>query len=114
MQSKSLNDCNLAYLEKNFGLRRLRTQESLDAWLSLANSMEIDEAARLVVPIFQDLLITNVESWNEQELRLHFIGPMFSLIRFTEPYRYNLFAEHFIKADILLEFYRFWFRFIDT
>lgn len=101
IQAKSLNDCNLAYLEKNFGLRRVRTDESLDAWLSLSATMEVDEAPRLVIPIFQDLLITNVESWNEQELSLHFIGPMFSLIRFTDPYRFNLFAEHFIKADVL-------------
>lgn len=35
----------------------------------------------------------------------HFIGPMFSLIDFTEPYRFNLFAQRYISAtvnDILL------------
>lgn len=101
IQAKSLNDCTLVFLEKNFGLRKVRNHESLDEWLRLAAQMEVEEPARLVIPIFQELLIINVESWNEQELSLHFIGPMFSLIRFTEPYRYNLFAEHFIKADVL-------------
>jgi len=48
----------------------------------------------------QALLIENTDGWNEQELALHFIGPIFSLVHFTEPYRFNLFAERQIHAVI--------------
>jgi hypothetical protein len=54
----------------------------------------------LALPAFQNLLKTNVNSWNEQDLSLHFIGPVFSLVNFTEPYRFNLFAERFISATV--------------
>ena len=43
-------------------------------------------------------MTTNVSSWNEQDLSLHFIGPIFSLVNFTEPYVFNLFAERRISA----------------
>ena len=37
---------------------------------------------------------------------MHFIGPMFSLVNFTEPYRFNLFAQRNIEAmmteDVML------------
>ena len=49
---------------------------------------------------FKELLFLNREAWNEQELSLHFIGPVFALARFTEPYRFNLFAERRIQAVI--------------
>jgi hypothetical protein len=31
---------------------------------------------------------------------LHFIGPLLSLVRFTEPYRFNLFATRKIGATL--------------
>ena len=39
------------------------------------------------------LLFTNASHWNEQDLSMHFIGPMFSLVGFTERSRFNLFAQ---------------------
>ena len=49
---------------------------------------------------FQELLILNSDAWNEQELSLNFIGPVFALARFSDPYRYNLFSERKIGAVI--------------
>jgi hypothetical protein len=108
---KAFGDCSISFLEKSFGLRQVLKHESLSEWLELAQSQNINQAETLVLPIFQDSLITNVSSWHEQDLSLHFIGPIFSLINFTEPYVYNLFAERKISGvistidDISIELY---------
>lgn len=99
--SKSFTDCSLAFLEKTFRLRKVENQSALESWLQLADVLpEIDPDIKKVLPIFQRLLRINVESWNEQDLSLHFIGPMFGFAQFTEPYRYNLFANASIKGEI--------------
>ena len=45
-------------------------------------------------------MILNSDAWIEQELALNFIGPVFSLARFWEPYRYNFFAGRHIEREI--------------
>lgn len=97
---KAFGDCSISFLEKSFGLRQVLKHESLSEWLELAQNQNINQTETLVLPIFQDSLITNVSSWHEQDLSLHFIGPIFSLINFTEPYVYNLFAERKISGII--------------
>ena len=96
---KSFGDCRLAYLEKTFGLRQVRTMEALTDWQERAAKIKPIEKEISFFSILQELLTVNA-SWNEQELSLHFVGPMFSLINFTEPYRFNLFAERFISAPV--------------
>ena len=95
---KSFGDCTISFLEKSFGLRQVLKHESLTYWLDLAKNEKINYTETLVLPIFQESLTTNVSSWNEQDLSLHFIGPIFSLVNFTEPYVFNLFAERRISA----------------
>ena len=46
----------------------------------------------------QQLLIENAIAWNERELAQNFIGPLFSLVKFSEYYRFNLFVERKIGA----------------
>jgi hypothetical protein len=74
--------------------------DSLNEWLDAAQHIEIAATESAVLPIFQQLLKTNVTNWHEQDLSLHFIGPIFSIINFTAPYRFNLFAERKIEADV--------------
>jgi hypothetical protein len=97
---KTFTDCTLVFLEKTFDLRQVEELDSLNEWLSQAQEIEVDSKELAVLPIFQQLLKTNVTNWNEQDLSLHFIGPIFSLINFTAPYRFNLFAERKIEADV--------------
>ena len=96
---KSFNDCRLAYLEKAFGVRQVQNMEALESWQSKATPIFPSENEASFLKIIQELLKINA-SWNEQELSLHFVGPVFSLINFTEPYRFNLFAERFLSAII--------------
>jgi hypothetical protein len=96
---KPFSDCRLAYIEKNFGLRQVLKMNVLDSWLSDAQRIEPNEKEISFLNILQEVLVLNA-SWNEQELSLHFVGPLFSLVNFTEPYRFNLFAERPISATI--------------
>jgi hypothetical protein len=47
-----------------------------------------------------ELLQDNVSHWNEYDLSLHFIGPMFSTVNFTARLRFNLFAQHTLSAEV--------------
>jgi hypothetical protein len=94
---KTFGDCTLSYLEDNFGLRPVRSSAILQNWLSA--SVELNDLEKRDLTFFQELLIDNSLHWNEQELALHFIGPLFSLAHFISPdYKFNLFAERSIEA----------------
>jgi len=84
------SDCTLAKLEDMFQVKQTRTLVALDSWLQ--RQAEVSDFEKQILLIFQERLITNVHDWNEQELSLHFIGPIFSLVNFTTA-QFNLFAE---------------------
>lgn len=60
----------------------------------------MSEEDKRIVKRLSRSLRTNAEHWNEQELSLHFIGPMFPLVYFTEMYRFNIFAQSSISSTI--------------
>ena len=74
------------------------SNQSLMSWLQTEVPLSTREHETL--RDFQELLILNSDAWNEQELSLNFIGPVFALARFSDPYRYNLFSERKIGAVI--------------
>jgi hypothetical protein len=77
---KAFKDCTLVYLEKTFGLRAASGCNELESWLN--NDIKLSHSEKDEIALLQSLLKHNVLHWNEQELSLHFIGPMFSLARF--------------------------------
>jgi hypothetical protein len=96
---KTFKDCTLVYLEKTFGLRAAADCSELDKWLN--NESNLSPSEKDEISLLQSLLKHNVLHWNEQELSLHFIGPLFSLARFISvELRYNIFAERLIEANI--------------
>jgi len=98
MQSYTFRNCTLKSLEEWFGVRRTLSSQTLDNWLQ--TDADISEHERFMLDHWQQLLIENAEAWNERELTQNFIGPLFSLIKFSELYRFNLFAERKISAVI--------------
>ncbi len=98
MQTYTFRQCTLTKLDKLFGLRQVFASPLLDQWLQHENTLSDYEQQTLQQ--LRSLLILNAPGWNEQELALHFIGPLLSLVRFTEPYRFNLFAERKISAIV--------------
>jgi hypothetical protein len=98
MQSYTFRQCTLTKLDKLFGLRQIFVSLILDQWLQ--REMPLSDYEQKTLQELRELLILNVPGWNEQELAVHFIGPLLNLVRFTEPYRFNLFAERKIGAVI--------------
>lgn len=98
MERYTFRQCTQSNLTDWFGLRRRFSSRVLDSWLQAKPVLSEEE--KIVLKNFQELLLLNSDAWNEQELSLHFIGPVFGLARFTEPYRFNLFAERQIKAIV--------------
>jgi hypothetical protein len=96
MKKYYFRQCTLTSLDNLFGLQKTFSSQSLDQWLHA--EIALSEKERSILESFQELLILNRDAWNEQELSLHFIGPVLALVRFTEPYRFNLFAERKISA----------------
>ncbi len=86
-------DCTLEQLDKTFSLTPLPLKQMsvLQDWLN--GTSEISEQERGYLLTLQEYLAENVLSWNEQELGLHFIGPIFALVQFGYKRKFNLFAE---------------------
>ncbi len=96
---KTFKDCTLIYLEKTFGLRSAGDCSELNAWLQ--SDIELSSSEKDETDLLRALLKHNTLHWNEQELSLHFIGPLFSLARFISlELRYNIFAERLIEGTI--------------
>ncbi|MEZ4861106.1 MAG: hypothetical protein R3C14_07365 [Caldilineaceae bacterium] len=98
MQTYSFRQCTLTQLDHWFGLRYSFSNTVLDQWLQ--TKVALTEIETTLIQRLQTLLLENVDGWNEQELSLHFIGPLFSLVHFTVPYRFNLFSERRISAIV--------------
>ncbi|MFZ4655886.1 MAG: hypothetical protein ACOYNY_02660 [Caldilineaceae bacterium] len=99
-KSLHFGQCTLPLLDKTFGLRTVQTLTALEDWFQRSTQVQLSEFDLRKLADLQELLQVNANSWNEQELSLHFIGPVFSIVKFTDPYRYNLFAQRHIEALI--------------
>ena len=99
MKKISFRDCTLEYMEDTFGLRPKKTLPTLDSWLNQKTKLSAHEEQEL--NNLKDLLQENVHHWNERELSLHFIGPIFSIVHFTNvELQINLFAERHLEAVV--------------
>ena len=98
MEKLRFSDCTLTQLDRRFGLRPSLSNPILDHWLHSPITLTETDKERLQE--LREILILNVGGWNEQELSLQFIGPVLTMVRFIEFYRFNLFAQRHIQAVI--------------
>lgn len=98
MEKLNFSECTLSKMEKIFKLIPADTSKLLDEWIS--TNHELDELDKGIVHRLWVTLRKNVAHWNEYDLSLHFIGPIFSAVSFTEKMRFNLFAQRNFEADI--------------
>ncbi|MEM7532039.1 MAG: hypothetical protein AAF639_07685 [Chloroflexota bacterium] len=96
--SYTFGECTRPKLEKWFGLRRALTSSVLDSWLQA--SVEITEQERIALQMFQSELILGHDALSEQELSMSFIGPILTMARFMEPYRFKLFSGRKIGTKV--------------
>lgn len=93
----TFKEWKLAQLEARFGIKQNDSSEALMTWLS--GEIALNEFENKVVIELQNRLKKNLFHWNEWELSLYFIGPLFSFANFTGE-NYNLFDERELKAVV--------------
>ena len=93
-----LNQMTQQGLYKIFGLRKVDKIQELESWLS--NIPDLTNQEESIALFYKDRLLKNIDSWNEQELSLGFIGPLINIIDFKVPYQLNFFAQRPISAKI--------------
>ncbi|MCE7979607.1 MAG: hypothetical protein DYG89_00325 [Caldilinea sp. CFX5] len=98
MERLRFSECTLTLLDRRFGVRRELSNPLMECWLQ--TPADLTELERANLKALQELLLLNVEGWNEQELSLQCIGPLLWMVRFMEFYRFNLFAQRHISAVI--------------
>jgi len=92
-----LSDWTLAKLERRFGLRQIETHPVLDNLLQ--QKVEVSDFERQLLLSLRKRLYDNVLHWNEQELSLHFIGPLLHAVNFSS-YEFNIFAERYLTGQV--------------
>ncbi len=97
METLLFGNCALTSLDKRFGLQQVFSPGPLNEWLD--SSVDLSAYEREACEHLRALLRLNMFGWNEQELSLHFIGPLFSLAEISSQ-QYNTFANRQIGADI--------------
>jgi hypothetical protein len=98
MEKINFNECTLSIMEETFGLIPADSSKLLTEWIS--TNHELDDLDKGMVNRLWRTLQKNVAHWNEYDLSLHFIGPMFSIVGFTEKMRFNLFAQRTLEIEI--------------
>lgn len=83
MKTKSFKYWLTQELHETFGLVRLSSSSLLDAWLS-ANE-PITEAEQTRLEQLRTNLLANADYWNEEELKVKFIGQLLDLVQLEGP-----------------------------
>jgi hypothetical protein len=96
-QEKTFRECRLSWLEDTFGLDQVDNLPALDNWL--LGKSEIEPSERKFLIHLQELLDFNFRDWNEGELDSFFIGPVMSLVDFSNK-KSNLFSERLVEAMV--------------
>lgn len=75
-------------VEQTFGLVESNPSAIFLDWLAAANEVAFQPNAneKAMLMHYRDLLFKEVKNWNEDELKLFFIGPMLMLVDFNTPY----------------------------
>jgi hypothetical protein len=99
MRRLLFRECTRKELEKLFLIKQVNQLDSLDEWLAMP--FEIDEIHKTVLGWSRERLKFNFLDWNEQELALNFIGPIISLVNYSDSEgRFNEFNERTLTTII--------------
>ncbi|MEY4903687.1 MAG: hypothetical protein RLZZ292_1502 [Bacteroidota bacterium] len=82
---KSFDTWSYEEVEDTFGISLLRNSPLFEEWTNTTGFVPT-ERVKETLDEYKELLFDEVENWNEDELKLFFIGPLLSLIHFKTPY----------------------------
>ena len=95
IQKTSFRDWTLQRLEDTFGLRDDRSHVPMAEWLAV--ELPTDPRACEELERLRDALDRHARGWNEEELKLFFIGPLIRLVDFDGA-QYGAFADRYFTA----------------
>jgi hypothetical protein len=100
-QPSSFKHWDIDALAEKFGLLRTKNHQVLTAWLEQAEAAapEVSPEHRALIVDLADRLSANVDMWNEEELKVQFIGPLVFWADYTDT-RYKVFLERPLAATI--------------
>jgi hypothetical protein len=78
---RSFDTWTYEQVEDAFGIVPVRTSSQFENWLA-ATDCDPNPAEKEVLDYYRNLLFDEVQNWNEDELKLFFIGPVLGLIHF--------------------------------
>ena len=82
MKMKAFRDWKFEEVELTFGIEQVFEHPLLTDWLSAVNQPNEEESRTLEK--LRDKLARAINTYNEEELKVFFIGPLFSLISFEK------------------------------
>jgi hypothetical protein len=94
---KSFERWTIDEIEQVLHIEERKPHPTLLAWLESAQDLTREEVAALEP--YRALLEENVYFWNEEELKIRFIGPILERVHFDN-HRYKSFFERSLKATV--------------
>jgi len=94
---KSFESWTLEDIQTDLGVKQIDESEVLTEWLS--SKKEISEFTKTNIEYLKSKLKKNVNSWNEDELKMHFIGPFLMQIDFITD-NYKSFTQRTLTAKL--------------
>jgi len=88
---------NYEQVEDTFGIEKVNNLPLLEEWLSA--TLEIDEMHRFMLNRLKTHLLEQVLNWNEDEVKMFFIGPLIELAR-VETKDFKPFTQRFLAATL--------------
>ncbi len=95
--AKSFEKWQFEELENTFGLQQVKDLPELTDWLAVNEPIGAVEQATL--QSYQNLLRAKAEIWNEEELKMFFIGPILNLVNY-EHAKYHPFVGRALATKI--------------
>jgi hypothetical protein len=94
---RSFETWNYEEVEDAFGIALVDSLPKYEDWLK-ADNCEANEIETIMLEHYRKLLLKEAKNWNEDELKLFFIGPILALVDFNTP-NYKAFTQRTLTIE---------------
>ncbi len=94
---RSFESWDTEAVETELGLIQVEQSDLLDKWLESVSVF--DDGEKAIITYLQKKLSKNALFWNEDELKLQFIGPLLLLVKYDMPI-YKIFSQRSLSAKV--------------
>jgi hypothetical protein len=94
---RSFETWNYEEVEDAFGISPVDSLPKYEDWLK-ADNCEPNEIESVMLEHYRKLLLKEAKNWNEDELKLFFIGPLLALVDFNTP-NFKAFTQRTLTVE---------------